>query len=66
MVNLYENGKVYHNKDIEDLVSLEKQLLVFPNGAHDDFVDTVSYAGKIFLNRNYGDIHHFIYGSNRN
>ena len=64
-VNLYENGKIYHNMNLFDLQYLEKQLLVFPNGSHDDFVDTVSYAGKLYMNKNYSDIHHFIYGISR-
>ena len=64
-VNLYENGKIYHNMNLFDLQYLEKQLLVFPNGSHDDFVDTVSYAGKLYMNKNYSDIHHFIYGNSR-
>lgn len=65
-VNLYENGRLYHNMDIRDLDYLEKQLLVFPNGSNDDFVDTVAYAGKVYMNRNYTDIHHFIYGNSKN
>ena len=52
--------------DIRDLDYLEKQLLVFPNGSNDDFVDTVAYAGKVYMNRNYTDIHHFIYGNSKN
>jgi predicted phage terminase large subunit-like protein len=41
----YENGMVYHMKDADCLDEYELELLAFPNGAHDDLVDTASYAG---------------------
>lgn len=44
--------KVYHLKGAEWLGYLETQLLEFPNGKHDDVVDTVSYAGIVIENKN--------------
>ena len=41
----YENGKVYHKKNSNWLAEFEEELLQFPNGTHDDRVDTISYAG---------------------
>jgi predicted phage terminase large subunit-like protein len=41
----YENKKVYHKKYANWLSEVEEQLLQFPNGKHDDIVDTISYAG---------------------
>lgn len=48
----YANMKVYHLKGAEWLGYLETQLLEFPNGKHDDVVDTVSYAGIVIENKN--------------
>jgi predicted phage terminase large subunit-like protein len=42
----YEAGKVYHRQGAGWLGDLEDELLAFPNGANDDMVDTVSYAGS--------------------
>lgn len=42
---LMENGKIYFAADAPWLVEYEQELLQFPNGAHDDQVDTTSYAG---------------------
>jgi predicted phage terminase large subunit-like protein len=39
-----ENGKIYFLQDAPWLLDLEKELLLFPNGAHDDQVDMLSYA----------------------
>ena len=41
----YEIGAVYHLLNAPWLADIEKELLDFPNGVHDDFVDTASYAG---------------------
>lgn len=41
---LYENGQIYHRAGADWLDVLEGELLAFPTGAHDDIVDTVSYA----------------------
>jgi predicted phage terminase large subunit-like protein len=41
----YEVGAVYHRKDAPWLDDIEAELLLFPNGKHDDFVDTASMAG---------------------
>jgi predicted phage terminase large subunit-like protein len=40
----YESGMVYHNDGSYWLNDLESELLAFPNGAHDDQVDVMSYA----------------------
>ena len=40
----YEAGMVYHLENSHWLNNLESELLAFPNGAHDDQVDVVSYA----------------------
>ena len=40
----YESGMVYHIEGAHWLNDLEAELLAFPNGAHDDQVDVVSYA----------------------
>ncbi len=41
---LYEAGSVYHRAGAPWLDVLESELLGFPTGAHDDIVDTISYA----------------------
>ena len=40
----YESGSVYHLEGAHWLNDLEAELLAFPNGAHDDQVDVISYA----------------------
>ena len=40
----YESGMVYHLENAHWLNDLEAELLAFPNGAHDDQVDVISYA----------------------
>ena len=44
---MFENGKVFLNKNLEKLLELEEQLLKFPNAAYDDAVDVCSYAGIV-------------------
>ena len=44
---MFENGKVFFNKNLEKLLELEEQLLKFPNATHDDAVDVFSYAGIV-------------------
>lgn len=44
---MFENGKVFLNKNLEKLLELEDQLLKFPNAAYDDAVDVCSYAGIV-------------------
>lgn len=43
----FELGTVYFNERIGCLSKLEEQLKKFPNAAHDDGVDVMSYAGII-------------------
>jgi predicted phage terminase large subunit-like protein len=40
----YEEHRIFHPKGAHWLDEFESELLVFPNGAHDDQVDTLSYA----------------------
>ncbi len=40
----YETGAVYHRAGASWLGDYEEELLQFPNGAHDDQVDTAGYA----------------------
>jgi predicted phage terminase large subunit-like protein len=44
----YENHQVFHPAAASWLDTWEKELLDFPNGVHDDQVDTASYAGLEF------------------
>jgi phage terminase large subunit-like protein len=47
-VALYmENGKVYFLAGAAWLTDFESELLLFPNGVHDDQVDVTSYAGLV-------------------
>lgn len=39
-----ESGKVFFNRSIPCISDMENELLNFPNGTHDDIVDTLSYA----------------------
>ena len=43
----YENGKVYHPEQHPNLVELERELLYFPHGKHDDMVDCLAYAAQM-------------------
>jgi predicted phage terminase large subunit-like protein len=40
----YEVGAVYHDAAMPGLDDVESELVDFPNGKHDDIVDTISYA----------------------
>jgi len=42
----YENGKVWHPADAPWLDVYEHELLTFPNGKHDDQVDTIAHAAR--------------------
>jgi hypothetical protein len=46
-VTLYGAGKVWHRGGAPFLTDLEDELLVFPNGAHDDVADCVAYGCKL-------------------
>lgn len=41
---LCENGKLLINREINIISDIEKELMNFPNGKHDDIVDALSYA----------------------
>lgn len=45
----YENGTVYHRQGAPWLQEYEDELIAFPNGEHDDQVDTASYAGIVLI-----------------
>lgn len=47
---MVEAGKVFFDKDIQDLDGFEMELLQFPNGAHDDRVDMLAYAAIMVSN----------------
>lgn len=40
----YEEHRVFHPRGVSWMDDFESELLVFPNGAHDDQVDVVGYA----------------------
>ncbi len=44
---MYENFQVYHLQNAPYLATYESNLLLFPNGQHDDDVDQASYAGQV-------------------
>ena len=54
----YESGAFYHCEGAPWLRDLESELLAFPNGAHDDQVDVISYAAFLqawgYLNTSQG------------
>jgi len=47
MASRYHAGMVYHREGAPWLDELEKELVAFPNAAHDDQTDVVSYAGDV-------------------
>lgn len=52
VAQLYESGCVYHNADGEWRPNVEDQLTSFPTASHDDAVDTIAYAGILFIHDN--------------
>jgi predicted phage terminase large subunit-like protein len=49
------NKQIYINKNIEKINELENEILYFPFGKHDDFIDTLSYAVNRVISFNFGD-----------
>jgi len=45
ILSKYRMGKVYHRQGAPWLGAIEHELMEFPSGSHDDFVDTASDAG---------------------
>jgi len=45
----YQSGSVYHYKPAVWLDAIEEELIGFPHAAHDDFVDTLSYAVRLMV-----------------
>jgi predicted phage terminase large subunit-like protein len=45
----YGNGQIYHMRFADYLTDFEKELLVFPVGAHDDQADCVAMATEILF-----------------
>lgn len=43
---LLDAGRIYWPKNATWLDEWENEILMFPNGAHDDYVDTLSYAAN--------------------
>ncbi|HJT76741.1 MAG TPA: hypothetical protein VJ739_06025 [Gemmataceae bacterium] len=41
---LYSNHAVFHNQGMRELANFEDELLAFPRGSYDDWVDCASYA----------------------
>jgi len=44
-------GKIYFRAGAPWITELEEELIAFPNGAHDDQVDNVSYAFQVMVER---------------
>ena len=40
-------GTVWFEEDAEYLTELERELLTFPNGKHDDLIDSIAYFDQI-------------------
>ncbi|MCX7880769.1 MAG: phage terminase large subunit [Ignavibacteria bacterium] len=47
IATFFDAGKVYFDKDAVWLSELEKELLEFPNGKHDDQVDALAYIPQL-------------------
>lgn len=48
VATMYHNGKVYHPEQVRPwVVSMEEELLSFPNGTFKDQADVVSYGGYL-------------------
>jgi len=41
---LYENGKIFHKKELGNNIYLEDELVRFPRSSHDDIIDALAYA----------------------
>lgn len=48
VATLYESDLVYHNAAMPELADFQAELLDFPSGQYDDWVDCLSYAGILF------------------
>lgn len=46
---LYENGKIFHNKQLVNNIYLEDELIRFPRSTHDDIIDALSYSLDIIF-----------------
>lgn len=44
---LYENGKIFHNKQLANNIYLEDELVRFPRSSHDDIIDALAYLPDI-------------------
>ena len=51
----YQEHRVYHLERAPWLRDWEDELLAFPNGAHNDQVDTAAYAGRELPSLNLSD-----------
>jgi predicted phage terminase large subunit-like protein len=41
---LYENGKIFHSRNLANNIYLEDELVRFPRSSHDDIIDALAYA----------------------
>jgi predicted phage terminase large subunit-like protein len=44
---LYENGKIFHSKELPNTMYLEDELVRFPRSKNDDIIDALAYAPDI-------------------
>lgn len=44
---LYENGKIFHNKQLANNIYLEDELVRFPRTSHDDIIDALAYVPDV-------------------
>jgi len=49
------NGQIYFNANIKYINEIENEMLYFPYGKHDDFIDTLSYAVEKTIKINFGN-----------
>jgi predicted phage terminase large subunit-like protein len=49
VLQLYNEGIVYHRANMPNLTDFEDELLTFPSGQYDDMTDTVGYGGQLFV-----------------
>jgi predicted phage terminase large subunit-like protein len=55
LVARMEHGTVWFPKNALWMSDLERELLAFPGGRHDDFVDTLAYAAIDIASRSSGE-----------
>ncbi len=63
---LYENGKIFHNKQLPNNIYLEDELIRFPRSTHDDIIDALSYGLDLIypakqIKKGYNARHKYLY-----